>query len=49
MLNVDYNPSTKIFKIKMDDEYKEGKYDIYQVAQIIHNYIIKNMEADQNK
>jgi len=49
MLDLKYDPSTQVFRIKMDDEYKEGKYDIYQVAQIIHNYILKKMEEEKNK
>lgn len=48
MFDLKYDPSTKVFKIQMDDVYKEGKYDIYQVAQIIHNYIIAKMEMEAN-
>lgn len=48
MLDLKYDPSTQVFRIEMDTEYKEGKYDIYQVAQIIHNYILKKIEESQN-
>ena len=48
MLDLKYDPSTQVFRIKMDTEYKEGKYDIHQISKIIHNYIIKKMEERQN-
>ncbi len=48
MFNLSYDPATKVYRIDEDGTRKEGKFNVYQVFQILQNYIIKRVEAGKD-
>lgn len=41
MFIIRYDPATKIYKINIDGVVSEGRLSIYQVLQVLQNYILR--------